>query len=107
MKNYNENSSFTSYKLYSNLCNCILRTSKDELTIRDIMSAQRTAWNNGDLQDFMEDYWQNDSLKFIGKSGITYRSMQTLENHKKNYPDTLAMGKLAFDLIEVPLPDYN
>ena len=26
---------------------------------------------------------------------------QTLENYKKNYPDTLAMGKLDFDLIEV------
>ncbi len=75
--------------------------SKDEFTIRNIMSAQITAWNNGDLQNFMQGYWQNDSLKFIGKSGITYGWKQTLENYKKNYPDTFAMGKLAFDLIEV------
>ena len=75
--------------------------SKDELAIRDIFSGQVTTWNNGDLQNFMLGYWQNDSLKFIGKSGITYGWKQTLENYKKNYPDTLAMGKLDFDLIEV------
>ncbi len=75
--------------------------SKDELAIRDILSGQVTTWNNGDLQNFMLGYWQNDSLKFIGKSGITYGWKQTLENYKKNYPDTLAMGKLDFDLIEV------
>ncbi len=75
--------------------------SKDELAIRDILSGQVTTWNNGDLQNFMQGYWQNDSLKFIGKSGITYGWKQTLENYKKNYPNTLAMGKLAFDLIEV------
>ncbi len=75
--------------------------SKDELAIRDILSGQVTTWNNGDLQSFMRGYWQNDSLKFIGKSGITYGWKQTLENYKKNYPDTLAMGKLDFDLIEV------
>jgi ketosteroid isomerase-like protein len=75
--------------------------SKDELVIRGILSSQVTAWNNADLQNFMQGYWQNDSLKFIGKSGITYGWKQTLENYKKNYPDTSAMGKLDFDLLEV------
>jgi hypothetical protein len=75
--------------------------SKEELAVRDILSGQVTTWNSGDLQNFMLGYWQNDSLKFIGKSGITYGWKQTLENYKKNYPDTLAMGKLDFDLIEV------
>lgn len=75
--------------------------SKDELAIRDILDGQVSAWNKGDLQSFMQGYWQNDSLKFIGKSGITYGWKQTLENYKKNYPDASAMGKLAFDLLEV------
>src|SRR5687768_659027 len=75
--------------------------SKDELAIRGILNGQVDSWNNGDLQNFMQAYWQNDSLKFIGKSGITYGWEPTLENYKKNYPDTSAMGKLAFDLLEV------
>ena len=38
---------------------------------------------------------------FIGKSGITYGWQKTLDNYKKRYPDTAAMGKLDFDLLEV------
>lgn len=49
----------------------------------------------------MQGYWKSDSLKFIGKSGITYGWRATLENYKKSYPDTAAMGKLKFDLLEV------
>jgi len=75
--------------------------SKDELLIRNAMNEQVAAWNNGDIDRFMTTYWQSDSLKFIGKSGVTYGWQKTLDNYKKNYPDTAAMGKLDFTLIEV------
>jgi len=75
--------------------------SKDELLIRNSMNEQLSAWNNGDIDRFMATYWQSDSLKFIGKSGITYGWQKTLDNYKRNYPDTAAMGKLNFNLIEV------
>ena len=75
--------------------------SKDELTIRGILEMQTTAWNRGDIEGFMKGYWESDSLMFIGKSGVTYGWSNTLKNYKKNYPDTAAMGKLAFNLIEV------
>ena len=38
---------------------------------------------------------------FIGKSGVTYGCQNTLNNYKKGYPDTAAMGKLTFDLLEI------
>ena len=75
--------------------------SEDEVIVRKKLNDQVTAWNNGQLENFMQGYWQNDSLKFIGHSGITYGWKQTLETYKKNYPDTSAMGKLAFELLEV------
>jgi len=75
--------------------------SKDELAIRKILDNQTAAWNRGDIDGFMKGYWENDSLMFIGKSGVTYGWSNTLKNYKKNYPDTAAMGKLAFTLIEV------
>ena len=75
--------------------------SKDEQIIRTLIEEQRQAWNTGDKEKFMQTYWQNDSLMFIGKSGVTYGWQQTLENYKKGYPDTAAMGKLDFDLLEV------
>ena len=49
----------------------------------------------------MQTYWKNDSLMFIGKSGVRFGWQETLNNYKKGYPDTTAMGKLAFDIITV------
>ena len=74
--------------------------SADEKNIRNVLSSQVTAWNAGNIEDFMKGYWQNDSVMFIGKSGITYGWQNTLNNYKKNYPDTAAMGALSFDLLE-------
>jgi ketosteroid isomerase-like protein len=74
---------------------------KDEMEIRSSLNTQMHAWNAGDLNAFMKTYWKNDSLMFIGKSGVTYGWENTLNNYKKGYPDTAAMGKLAFDILHV------
>lgn len=73
----------------------------DEKIIRDILERQTRDWNRGDIDAFMKGYWQSDSLMFVGKSGVTYGYQQTLNNYKKNYPDTSAMGKLRFNILEV------
>ena len=75
--------------------------SKDETAIRTAMNEQLAAWNAGDLTRFMGTYWQDDSLMFIGKSGVTYGWQKTLENYKKGYPDTAAMGQLDFAILQV------
>lgn len=76
-------------------------TSRPEREIRTVLADQVDAWNRGDLQGFMQGYWNNDSLLFIGKSGFTYGWAATLANYRKGYPDTAAMGKLRFELREV------
>ena len=75
--------------------------SKDEQLIRDAMNDQLKAWNAGDIDRYMQTYWQNDSLMFVGKTGVTYGWQNTLDNYKKGYPDTAAMGKLDFTIIEI------
>ncbi len=75
--------------------------TNDELTIRKVLDSQTEAWNKGDVKGFMQGYWKDDSLMFIGKNGIHWGWQTTLENYKKNYPDTAAMGKLSFDIILV------
>ena len=75
--------------------------SKNDLAIRKVLSIQTDAWNRGDIENFMIGYWENDSLMFIGKSGVTYGWANTLNNYKKSYPDTTAMGKLSFNIISV------
>lgn len=60
------------------------------------MHQQEKAWNAGDIEGYMAYYWNSDSLKFIGKSGITYGWKSTTEHYKKSYPDAATMGKLTF-----------
>lgn len=73
----------------------------DEMAIRHLLENQTKAWNSGNIETFMHGYWQSDNLMFIGKTGPTYGYNITLENYKKRYPDTAAMGKLRFDLLQL------
>lgn len=79
----------------------VMAQSSDETAIRKLLDEQTAAWNRGDVESFMKGYWENDSLMFIGKSGVTYGWENTLKNYKKGYPDTASMGKLIFTLIQV------
>lgn len=82
-------------------CQETVAQSKSEQAIRVILSEQTAAWNIGELENFMNGYWNNDSLMFIGKSGVTYGYDKTLANYRKGYPDKTAMGTLAFTLLKV------
>jgi ketosteroid isomerase-like protein len=75
--------------------------SNDEQQIRKLLNEQTVYWNNGDLENFMKGYWKNDSLMFIGKSGVTYGYNNTLENYRKGYPNRDAMGMLKFNILKV------
>lgn len=77
------------------------QTSADKKQILDILDRQTKAWNDGKVVDFMNGYWESDSLMYIGKSGVTYGFNSTLERYKKNYPDKSTMGLLKFDIIKV------
>lgn len=75
--------------------------SKDEAEIKAVLNKQTESWNKGDLEGFMTTYWHHDSLMFIGKNGIKWGWQTALDNYKKSYPDTVAMGKLFFTIIVV------
>lgn len=79
---------------------CFSQTD-DKKSILSILQHQSEAWNKGDMERFMKGYWKNDSLMFIGKSGVTYGYDHTLANYKKSYPDAEKMGKLFFDILQV------
>ena len=74
---------------------------KDEVAVRNLLAEQTKEWNKGNIAAFMETYWKSDSLMFVGKKGVTYGWQKTMDNYKRNYPDTVAMGKLKFELLEV------
>lgn len=73
--------------------------------IVEVLMTQQKAWNEGDIEAFMNGYWRNDSLVFIGSKGLTYGWEQTLNNYKKSYPDKAAMGQLTFDIKKLIVSD--
>ena len=83
------------------ICLLSFAQNKDEQAIRQILADQTIAWNKGDLTSFMIGYWESDSLVYIGKNGPTYGYATTLNNYKKNYPDTNHMGKLQFQIVSL------
>ncbi|GEO12016.1 YybH family protein [Segetibacter aerophilus] len=81
---------------------------RDEQAIQQVLEKQIKGWNSGNIEEYMKGYWQSDSLMFIGKNGPKWGYKTTLENYKKGYPDTAAMGKLRFDLLQLKKlsPEY-
>ena len=75
--------------------------TKEEKSIRQVLVTQTECWNHGNIEGFMQTYWKSDSLMFIGKTGVHVGWQETLNNYKKAYPDTSAMGKLSFDIIDI------
>lgn len=75
--------------------------NKDEQAIRTILNNQINHWNKGDIEHFMQGYWENDSLVFVGKKGPVYGYQKTLQNYKTGYPNQDYMGVLSFDIISV------
>ena len=78
-----------------------LAQSKGERSILSILARQSEAWNRGDLEGFMKGYWESDSLRYIGKDGVTYGFAPTLARYKRNYGDTARMGRLRFDILHL------
>ena len=64
--------------------------------IYNLMKQQEDAWNNGNIENFMNFYWKNDSLVFIGESGINYGWDKTYRNYKNSYKTKEQMGTLEF-----------
>ena len=69
--------------------------------ILNTLKTQTECWNAGDLDCFMDTYWNSDSLVFVGGRGLTYGWHNTLLNYKKGYPNLEAMGTLDFDVLKV------
>ncbi len=77
------------------------QSNKDGDAIMHVLNTQTSAWNQGNIDQFMVGYWQSDSLMFIGKSGMNQGYQTTLDNYKKGYPDRAAMGTLKFDILKI------
>ena len=83
----------------------LLLTAAPDTAIRQVLDAQVSAWNHGDIDAFMRAY--DTQATFVGKE-VTRGYDKVLARYHTRYPTSAKMGKLAFDNLEItPLgPDY-
>ena len=68
--------------------------------IRKVMDDQAAAWNRGDLEAFMQGYWNSEKLVFVG-SEVTRGWQPTLDRYKGTYGTREKMGTLTFSDLEI------
>ncbi|MEI6860224.1 MAG: SgcJ/EcaC family oxidoreductase [Shewanella sp.] len=66
--------------------------------IAHILSEQEAAWNRGDLDGYMQGYWNNKKMRFVSGKTFRYGWAEILAAYKKNYPDKATLGQLKFTI---------
>lgn len=64
--------------------------------IHAVLQDQVAAWNRGDIEGYMQGYWNSDSTVFISGGSILYGWNRVLERYKKTYGTKEKMGRLEF-----------
>lgn len=71
--------------------------------IVQLLKGQEEAWNRGDLDAYMQGYWQNEQLMLISNGKFRNGWDETLAAYKKNYPDKESLGELKFTIKEIKM----
>ncbi len=85
-------------------------TRKAKNTIRTVeeiiaatLDAQVAAWNEGNLEAFMDTYWNDDNLKFISGVDVTKGWSSTLKTYREKYSNGAGLGRLSLDKTDVQM----
>ncbi len=66
-----------------------------------VLGEQAKAWNEGDVERFMQPYWQSPKLTFSSSGRVTRGWEATLAGYRERYPTPERMGRLTFSSLEV------
>jgi beta-aspartyl-peptidase (threonine type) len=84
-------------------------TSQDasiRAAVESILRAQEDAWNRGDLDAFIEHYWNSEGLTFSSEGKTTRGWTETLNRYRQRYPTSEKMGRVTMSQLEItPLGD--
>ena len=75
--------------------------SEDRSAITAVLKKQQEAWNQGDVDTFLQGYWRSPELTFSGSGGIARGWDGVLARYKEHYPNREAMGQLEFSGLEI------
>lgn len=72
--------------------------SREEIT--DMLRNQQDAWNQGDVNGFMNYYLNSEDLTFAGSGGVTKGHEEVLRRYLNKYDTPEKMGTLKFNILE-------
>ena len=75
--------------------------------IRTVLTKQANAWNDGDIDTFMETYWKSEQLTFSSGGKTTRGWTATRDRYKQKYTSRELMGKLTFSELDVNVFDNS
>jgi len=88
----------------SNTFDSIKQDAKEINSIKKILTSQQEYWNNGDIDGFMQGYWDSEKLIFTSLSHKpAYGWENTLERYKNSYPTKSSMGEFKFEILDLHL----
>ena len=70
----------------------------DSIKIINVLETQKVAWNNNDIDEFMNGYFNSEKLVFSGQAGPVYGWKSTKERYLTKYNSKELMGNLKFDV---------
>jgi len=76
---------------------------KPEDIVRATLNAQMAAWNDGDLDAFMDFYWKDDDLQFISGAEVAKGWSATMKRYRDEYADGNGLGQLGLGKLDVNL----
>jgi beta-aspartyl-peptidase (threonine type) len=69
--------------------------------VESVLRAQEEAWNQGDVDAFMEHYWNSEELTFSSEGKTTRGWEATLNRYRERYPTREKMGTVKFSNLEI------
>ena len=86
------------------LSSCSMNNNSHIDNITKVLYTQQECWNNGDIDGFMEGYWNSEKLIFTSLNHQpTYGWQATLDRYKSSYPTKEIMGELKFEIYDIEL----
>ncbi len=75
--------------------------ASDEAAIEAILLAQQAAWNDGDIDGYMQAYWQSPDLRFASGGTVVRGWQSTRDRYHARYSNRALMGQLALSQLEI------
>ncbi len=83
--------------LLSSCTEQINKTEEGKAVVKVLLD-QQNAWNEADLEGYLEGYWDNEKVRFVTNSKIFNGLDEIRTMYQKGYDSPEKFGKLTFDI---------